>query len=141
MVEITGIDGRMDVVKAESIRGISFAPPSGGECWVRTEGGLIPVDADEAKKVSPNGDFSLSVSSKGKEIAEAHAKALEIAKNTPDIREDKVEEFKRRIASGEYEVDSAQVADGMLREAIRDELAKLGVVIEDTAQGARWSIN
>jgi cysteinyl-tRNA synthetase len=26
-------------------------------------------------------------------------------------------------------------------DAIRDELAKLGVVIEDTAQGARWSIN
>jgi len=26
-------------------------------------------------------------------------------------------------------------------DAIRDELAKLGVVIEDTAQGVRWSIN
>jgi cysteinyl-tRNA synthetase len=26
-------------------------------------------------------------------------------------------------------------------DAIRDELAKLGVVIEDTAQGARWSVN
>ena len=70
------------------------------------------------------GDFNVSLSPKSREIAEARKLALGIAKNTPDIREDKVEEFKRRIDSGEYKADAGNIADGMLREAVRDELAR-----------------
>ncbi|MFY7928036.1 MAG: flagellar biosynthesis anti-sigma factor FlgM, partial [Oligoflexus sp.] len=69
-------------------------------------------------------DFAVALSEKAKGMAEARSKALEVARNTPDIREDRVADLKRRIESGEYSVDSGRIADGMLREAIRDELAK-----------------
>ncbi|MCX6131079.1 MAG: flagellar biosynthesis anti-sigma factor FlgM, partial [Proteobacteria bacterium] len=70
------------------------------------------------------GDFNVSLSPKAKEISEARKRAVEIARNTPDIREDKVADLKRRIDSGEYKADAGNIADGMLREAVRDELAK-----------------
>ena len=69
-------------------------------------------------------DYNVNLSGKGKEINDARAKALEIAKNTPDIREDRVMELKKKIESGEYKVSSENIADGILREAIRDELSK-----------------
>ena len=56
-------------------------------------------------------------------MAEAHKKAVDIARNTSDVRDDKVADFKRRIESGEYKADAGNIADGMMREAIRDELA------------------
>ncbi|MGE0174090.1 MAG: flagellar biosynthesis anti-sigma factor FlgM [Oligoflexales bacterium] len=68
-------------------------------------------------------DYSVELSNQSKEVAAARAKALNIAKNTPDIREDKVAEFKRLLAEGKYKVDSGKIADGILREAIRDKLA------------------
>ncbi len=69
-------------------------------------------------------DFNVNLSAKAKEMAEAHKKAMEIARNTPDVREERIAEMKRRIDSGEYKADAGNIADGMLREAIRDELAK-----------------
>ncbi len=76
------------------------------------------------KRSEEKSDFNVAFSDKAREIAEARAKALEIAKNTPDIRENLVSDLKRRIASGEYKVEPENIADGMLREAIRDELSK-----------------
>lgn len=76
------------------------------------------------KENSDKADFNVNLSSKAKEMAEARKKAMEIAKSTSDIREDKVADFKQRIASGEYKPDAGNIADGMMREAIRDELAK-----------------
>lgn len=69
-------------------------------------------------------DFNVNLSPKAKEMHEARKKAVEIARNTPDIREDKVADFKRRIDSGEYKADAGNIADGMMREAIRDEISK-----------------
>src|SRR6478735_5962152 len=69
-------------------------------------------------------DFNVNLSSKAKEMAEARKKAVDIARNTADIREDKVADLKRRIESGEYKADAGNIADGMMREAIREELAK-----------------
>ncbi len=69
-------------------------------------------------------DFNVNLSSRAKEMAESRKKAMEIAKNTPDIREDRVADLKKRIEAGEYKVDAGNIADGMLREAIKDELAK-----------------
>lgn len=69
-------------------------------------------------------DFNVALSDKAKEMSESRRKAVEIAKNTADIREDRVADLKRRIEAGEYKLDAGQIADGMLREAIRDELAK-----------------
>ncbi len=75
-------------------------------------------------KVEDNGDYNVNVSGKAKEMNDARLKALDIARNTPDVREDKVAELKKKIESGEYKVSSENIADGILREAIKDELAK-----------------
>ena len=68
---------------------------------------------------------NVSLSSEAKDLAEAKNKALNIAMNAPDIREDRVAELKRKISSGEYQIDSEKIADGMLREALREKLAAL----------------
>ena len=73
---------------------------------------------------NPKGDgYTVAVSSEAQELTAAHAKAFEIAKNTSPIREKRVAELKSQIEAGTYKVDSGNIADGMLREAIRDKLA------------------
>jgi negative regulator of flagellin synthesis FlgM len=79
--------------------------------------------ANENVKTSQNYDVSLS--DKSREIANLRAKALEIARQTPDIRNDRVEAIKKQIAEGTYQIDSGKIADGMLREAILDKLATM----------------
>jgi negative regulator of flagellin synthesis FlgM len=39
------------------------------------------------------------------------------ANNAPEIREDKVESLRQAIASGQYSVDPAQIAEAMIRES------------------------
>jgi negative regulator of flagellin synthesis FlgM len=51
-------------------------------------------------------------------------KAAAIARNTPDVREDRVTALKAQIDAGTYQVDSGKIADGMLREAIKDHIAR-----------------
>jgi flagellar biosynthesis anti-sigma factor FlgM len=68
-------------------------------------------------------DFGVQLSDSGKKRAEEQKKAFEIAKNTPDVREDKVAAIKAKIQAGTYEVDSGKIVDGMLREAIMEHLA------------------
>lgn len=58
----------------------------------------------------------VEVSSRGKEAATAKAEAG----SAPDVREDKVADIRRRIASGQYKVDEEAVAGKMLDEHIRD---------------------
>lgn len=82
------------------------------------------IEALAPKAKEEKGDFSVELSDKAKEIAESRMKAMEIARKTPDIREDRVADLKARIESGQYKPDAGQIADGMMREAIRDELAK-----------------
>jgi negative regulator of flagellin synthesis FlgM len=87
----------------------------------------VQKDLDKIVQNKDSGDradFNVNVSAKAKEMAEARKKAMDIARNTSDIREDKVADLKARIASGEYKVDAGNIADGMMREAIRDELSK-----------------
>jgi negative regulator of flagellin synthesis FlgM len=69
-------------------------------------------------------DFKIELSPEAKRLAEARETASEIAKATSPVREDRVADLKARIKSGEYQVDPGKIADGMLREAIRDEIAK-----------------
>jgi anti-sigma28 factor (negative regulator of flagellin synthesis) len=40
-----------------------------------------------------------------------------------------VQELKNRIQSGNYKIEPDKIADGMMREAVRDELAKRPVNI------------
>lgn len=76
------------------------------------------------KKRADSADYNVNVSGQAKEMNEARMKALDIARNTPDVREDKIAELKAKIASGDYKVSSENIADGMMREAIKDELSK-----------------
>jgi len=50
--------------------------------------------------------------------------ARQVVESTPDVREDKVAHFKAMIARGEYKPDAGKIADGILAEAMRDELSK-----------------
>ncbi len=52
------------------------------------------------------------ISDKARDLAKAYA----VASATPDVREDRIAELKKRIASGEYKVDSDKVADKMISE-------------------------
>ncbi|MFW7377891.1 MAG: flagellar biosynthesis anti-sigma factor FlgM [Oligoflexus sp.] len=81
---------------------------------------------DEAKGSAgaPTKDYAINLSPEAVELAQAREKALSIAKSTSDVREDRIAALKEKIASGQYRVDSGKIADGMLMEAIRDELAK-----------------
>lgn len=77
--------------------------------------------ADQTKAKS---GFQVDLSKESQEIAAAHRKALQVAMSTPDVRAERVEELKNKIKNGEYKIDSGKIADGILKEAVRDELAK-----------------
>ena len=63
---------------------------------------------------------NVQISPRAKEMSLARA----IIDETPEVREDKVADFKKRIASGEFKPDAGRIADGILGEAIKDELSK-----------------
>ncbi len=63
---------------------------------------------------------NVQISQKAKEMS----LAKKIAEETPDIRDDKVAYFKDLIDKGEYKVDPDKIANAMVREAMRDEIAK-----------------
>jgi negative regulator of flagellin synthesis FlgM len=67
--------------------------------------------------------YDVNLSPRARELLDARKKATEIAKNSPDIRNERVAELKRRIQSGEYKVEPEKVADGLMHEAMRDEVA------------------
>jgi negative regulator of flagellin synthesis FlgM len=71
----------------------------------------------------PNKNYGVELSDRAKSRSAEQKKAFEIAKNTPDVREDRVAALKARIQAGTYEVDSGKIADGMLREAFMEHLA------------------
>ena len=59
----------------------------------------------------------VSLSPRAREILNAQ-KALAAI---PDVRAEKVEEIKARIADGTYRIDGEQIADKMIREALADD--------------------
>jgi negative regulator of flagellin synthesis FlgM len=62
-----------------------------------------------------SGDANATISSKGKELAQAKS----VATNAADIREEKIAELKRRIAAGKYNVDSNAVADRLVDDHLK----------------------
>lgn len=71
----------------------------------------------------PKGNYDVNISNDAKTRAQAFQKAFDIAKSTPDIREDRVKDLKERIQNGTYQIDAGQIADAMLREAAKEHLA------------------
>lgn len=45
-------------------------------------------------------------------------KIIEIVKETPDIREEKIRELKQAIESGTYQADSKEIAEKMILESL-----------------------
>jgi negative regulator of flagellin synthesis FlgM len=86
-------------------------------------GNASSISQAAANASASNKNYGVELSDKGKSRAAEQKKAFDIAKNTPDIREDRVAELKAKIQAGTYEVDSGKIADGMLREAIMEHLA------------------
>lgn len=68
-------------------------------------------------------EYGVQLSDDARRRADERKKSFEIAKSTPDVREEKVAAIKAKIQAGTYEVDSGKIADGMLREAIMEHLA------------------
>ena len=68
--------------------------------------------------------YDVALSPKAANLQKQKSKAFDIAKKTSPIREDKIQSLKEKIASGEYVADSNQIADGIVREAVRDQLAR-----------------
>ena len=62
---------------------------------------------------------NVQISQRAKELS----LAKKIAEDTPDIREDKVAHFKELIKNGEYKPESEKIANAMLQEAMKDEIA------------------
>ena len=52
-------------------------------------------------------------------------KIREIVQGTPDIRAEKVDLLKEKIASGSYNVSSQEIADKMLREHLLEDTLKI----------------
>ena len=51
-------------------------------------------------------------------------KIQEILRKTPDVREDRVAHLKKKITSGEYNVNGKDIADQILREFLLEDLLK-----------------
>lgn len=64
---------------------------------------------------STEGAAKTEISAKAREMA----KAKSVAQQTPDVREEKVAEIKRRLAEGRYKVDPQAVADRMVDEHLK----------------------
>jgi negative regulator of flagellin synthesis FlgM len=84
----------------------------------------LRTDADKGLKNS-GASVAVNLSSEAKDLVEARNKALQIARETPDIREDRVAALKAKIAAGEYKIDAGSIADGMLREAVKEKLSEM----------------
>lgn len=81
-------------------------------------------EKDKASRSGRQADtYNVNLSPAAKQLSQDRAKAMEIAQQTSPIREDRISELKAKIQSGEYKVDSGKIADGILLEAVKDQLA------------------
>ena len=54
------------------------------------------------------------------EESRAAQKAAEIVRNTPEVRQEKIEALKEKVEAGEYEVESDKVAEKLLRNLLSE---------------------
>lgn len=90
--------------------------------------GLNPYDRArlekaEGQQVKNKGASGAASSAKGDRVqfsdeGKLRTEAFQTASNTPDVRRDKVEEIKARIAAGEYQVDSRKIAENLVRDEL-----------------------
>ncbi len=81
------------------------------------------VKEEDPEVKAKNADYKVSVSKEASEKKKLMEQILEVVKSTPDVREEKVNKIKEMIKKGQYELDAGKIADGILREAVREKLA------------------
>lgn len=86
----------------------------------QTEKAAATAPAAAPQPAAKSDASGVNISPRAKEMA----LAKKVVENTPDIREDKVAKFKEMIANGQYKPDAAKITEGIVREAVRDEIAK-----------------
>ena len=96
--------------------GVSSASSADRAAAVAKKKGAAPGET----KVVDNGSTKPEISAKARDMAQANS----VAKNAPDVREDKIAALRARIAEGKYSVDAQKVADRMVDEHL--ETASLG---------------
>jgi negative regulator of flagellin synthesis FlgM len=79
-----------------------------------SKSGGSSVEKNGAEKNSVSG-AKAEISPRGKEFA----RAKEAASNAPDIREDRVQALKQKIADGKYNIDAHGIADRMVDEHMK----------------------
>lgn len=72
----------------------------------KTKEGSAPVATDGA---------TATISARAREMAQAK----DVASSTPDIREEKIAELKRRIAAGQYKINPEAIADRMVDDHLK----------------------
>ena len=82
----------------------------------------------ETSKAQIKKSVQVQLSDTAREVSTAKQKALDIAMNTSDVRMDKVEALKAKIQNGEYKVDPELIAEGIVREALMEEIAWIGTI-------------
>jgi negative regulator of flagellin synthesis FlgM len=87
---------------------------------VQTVKSAVNAYAKAAQASSQQPAANVQISQRARELNLAR----QVVDSTPDVREDKVAKFKAMIERGEYKPDAGKIADGILAEAIRDELSK-----------------
>ncbi len=68
------------------------------------------IRTEEATKLKTSHKDDFSISRQAQDLQTAN----NVARNTPDIRENKVNEIKELIKSGKYEIDFSKIADKIL---------------------------
>ena len=77
-------------------------------------GGASTADVSSNKSTS-----TAEISTKAKELANDAAKATQLAKDSPDVREAKIAELKDKIANKKYNVSAAEISDRLVDDHIR----------------------
>jgi len=76
----------------------------------------LPKNVPVETAAEENKGDTVSLSGRSRMIA----RASELATQAPDIRQDKVNDIKARLAAGTYNVDSKVVAEAMLRKSVTE---------------------
>ncbi len=76
-----------------------------------------PVEREkEAQSSQPQAMDKVEISAASRDVQ----KIQQVLENTPDVRAEKVQDLKSRVQSGEYKVDSREIASKMISSLIQD---------------------
>jgi negative regulator of flagellin synthesis FlgM len=109
-------------VEQSKSNGVSSAETGGAKQTGRAAAPQNAKKADKSEKASSSETdrahrqgARTEISSKGKEFATARA----VATQTPDVRDDRIAELKKKISEGNYKVNADAVADRMIDDHLK----------------------